>query len=96
MLPLDDPRWQSFQGGYRVTYDASVALRKLLADGPSDELWAEFFDELHHQNDVDQASYAAVPWLVEFIRRSPQLDWNALRLVALIELRRAEGVDSEG
>jgi hypothetical protein len=67
-----------------------VALRKLLEDGPSEELWAEFYDELHHQGDVDQASYAAVPWLIEFIRRSPKLDWNALGLVAFIELQRTE------
>jgi hypothetical protein len=90
VLPLDDPRWRSFQGGYGVEYDASAALRRLLAEGPSEELWAEFYDELHHQGDVDQASYAAVPWLVEFIRRSPTLDWNALALIAIIELERAE------
>jgi hypothetical protein len=90
VLPLDDPLWRSFQGGYLAQYDASPALRKLFADGPSEELWAEFYDELHHQGDVDQSSYAAVPWLVEFIRRSPKLDGNALSLVAIIELQRAE------
>lgn len=88
MLPLDDPRWQSYLGGYRVPYDASPAIRRLLNDGPSEELWAELFDELHHQGDVDQASYAALPWLVEYVRRSLKLDWNALSLIALIELER--------
>jgi hypothetical protein len=88
MLPLDDPRWQSYKGGYRVPYDASRGLRRLLTDGPCKELWEELWNNLHHQGDLHQASYAALPWLVEFIRRSPKLDWNAVALVALIELER--------
>ncbi len=88
MLPLDDPRWQTYKGGYRVAYDATEALQQLLADRASDELWGELCGELEHQGDVDQASYAAVPWLVEFLRRSPKLDWNALELIAAIELDR--------
>lgn len=88
MLPLDDARWQSYMGGYRVPYDASSALRRLLAGGASDELWEELWSGLHHQGDVHQASYAAVPWLVEFVRRSPQIDWNALALIATIDLAR--------
>jgi hypothetical protein len=64
MLPLDDPRWRSYKGGYQAPYDASPGLRRLLADGPDEELWEEFWNELHHQGDVNQASYAAVPWLV--------------------------------
>src|SRR5690242_539660 len=88
MLPLDDARWQSYMGGYRMAYDASPALRRLLADGPNEELWEEFWTELHHQGDVHQASYAAVPWLAEFVRRSTRIDWNALALIAVIELAR--------
>jgi hypothetical protein len=88
LLPLDDLGWNSFKGGYRVEYNAAPALRRLLEDGPSDELWEELFNELHHQGDVDQASFAVVPWLVEYIRRSPKVDWNALALIAVIELER--------
>src|SRR5258707_118280 len=88
MLPLDDRRWQTYKGGYRVAYDASPGLRRLLANGPDEELWEEFWTELHHQGDVHQASYAAVPWFVEFVRRSSKIDWNALALVATIELER--------
>jgi hypothetical protein len=88
MLPLDDPRWQSYKGGYRVLYDASPGLRRLFADGPDEQLWEEFSTELHHQGDLHQASYAAVPWLVEFVRRSAKIDWNALALIATIDLER--------
>lgn len=95
MLPLDDPLWQSLKGGYRVLYDASPGLRRLLDDGPEDELWEEFWTELHHQGKVHQASYAAVPWLVESVRRSPKIDWNALALVATIELERGQHSNPE-
>lgn len=88
MLPLDDARWQSYKGGYRVPYDASPALGRLLANGADEALWEELWNELHHQGDLHQASYAAVPWLVEFIRCSAKLDWNAVALVATIELER--------
>ncbi len=88
MLPLDDTRWSSYLGGYRVPYDASVGLRSLLAGEPPNPIWEEFWNELHHQGDVHQASYAAVPWLIEFIRRSLKLDWNPVGLVATIELQR--------
>jgi hypothetical protein len=88
MLALDDPRWQSYRGGYRSVYDASTALRLLVSGKATPELWQEFWKELHHQGDVDEASYAAVPWLVDFIRRSPKLNWNALALIAVIELER--------
>ena len=97
MLPLNDSRWRTYPGGYRVPYDASSALRQLLDDGATQELWEELWNELHHQDDVDQVSYAAVPWLVEFTRRSLKLDWNALALVAVIELARPfnPGVQTE-
>jgi hypothetical protein len=60
----------------------------LFRDGPSEDLWDELWNELHHQGDLHQASYAAVPWLIEFNRRSHKLDWNALALIAKIELER--------
>jgi len=88
MLPLDDPRWSTYEGGYRVPYDASVPLRKLFEVGASDELWDELWQELHHQGDVGPASFAAVPWLLEFIRGSGKMDWNAFGLIAVIELER--------
>jgi hypothetical protein len=90
MLPFDDPRWQSYLGAYRLPFDASPLVRRLLFEGASEELWDELWGELHHQGNVDQASYASVPWLVEFVRRSPKLDWNALSLIATIEWEREQ------
>ncbi len=88
MLPLDDPRWQSYTGGYRTPFDASALLRQLFDRGASPELWDELWLQLHHQGDVGTASFAAVPWLLESARRSPELDWNAFGLIAVIELER--------
>jgi hypothetical protein len=88
MLPLDDPRWKTLTGGYQVPYDASGPLHKLFERGGSKELWDELWQELHHQGDLGTASYAAVPHLLEFARRSPRLDWNVFGLIAVIELER--------
>jgi len=88
MLPLDDPRWQTFTGGYRVPYDASAPLRRLFEQGASPELLDELCQELEHQGDVGPASFAAVPWLLEYARRQPKLDWQAFALIAVVELER--------
>ena len=88
MLPLNDPRWKTLTGGYLVPYDVSVPLHKLFERGESKELWHELWQELHHQGDVGPASYAAVPHLLEFARRSLRLDWNVFGLIAVIELAR--------
>lgn len=88
MLPLDDPRWQKFSGGYGTAYDAAPVLKLVLAHESAEAAWQVLWEELHHQDTVGQASFAAVPWLVESVRRSAKLDWNALALIAVIELAR--------
>ena len=54
MLSLDDPKWKEFEGGYRTQYDASIALRSLEQASTSKEIesiFAELWEELHHQGD---------------------------------------------
>lgn len=87
-LPLDDPHWQTLHGGYRAKFDASIPLRTLIDSGSTPELWATLWDELHHQGDVDQASYAAVPWLAIYTAQQPRIEWDPLALIATIELCR--------
>lgn len=86
MPELDDPKWSHLEGGYRKPYDASQALKRLAA-GEGDA-WAELWENLHHQGDVGEASYAAVPHLVRIAGASAQRDWNVYALVALIEIER--------
>src|SRR5262245_27344746 len=84
-MDLDDPRWDGLLGGYRVPYDPRDALRSLEQGENVDAAWDELWQELHHQGDIGEASYAAVPHLVRIhaIRRRP--DWNTYALVATIE-----------
>lgn len=84
-MPLDDERWRQLNGAYRVAYDPSVA-PKMLETGV--DVWGELWDHLHHQGDVDVASYAAVPHLVRIAQSASRRDWNVYALVALIEAER--------
>lgn len=85
MLSLEDKKWQELQAGYRIPYDASIALRSL-EDG--DDVWDELWDELHHQGDVGIASYAVVPQLVRIASGETERDENFYGLLSTIEVAR--------
>jgi hypothetical protein len=85
LIPLDDPRWKELEGGYKVRYDASIPLSRLER---GEEVWDELWQELHHQGDVGEASYAAVPQLVRIAKDLPSRDWNFYSLVSVIEIER--------
>jgi hypothetical protein len=85
MLTLEDTRWKTLQGGYRIPFDASVPLRRL---EEGEDVWKELWEELHHQGDVGEASYAAVPQLVRIASARERRDWHFYGLVALIEVER--------
>jgi len=53
-----------------------------------EQAWSELWDGLHHQGDVDTASYAAVPHLVRIHRRRDVPDWNTYALLGAIERQR--------
>ena len=92
MIKLDDPIWNTFIGGYRTPYNASARLQQLESGSDNtDEIWEEFWNELHHQGDVDIASYAVVPQLVRISIARNLLDWNVFALVATIEECRVFG-----
>lgn len=85
MVPLTDLRWKALKGGYKVPYDASAPLARLEA---GDDVWEELWQELHHQGDVGEASYASVPHLVRICAALPSRDWNVYALVSTIEVER--------
>jgi hypothetical protein len=86
MLKLDDPVWETLLGGYRTPYNASTRLHELESGaGDVEEIWEEFWNELHHQGDIDMASYAVVPHLARICIARSLLDWNIFALVATIE-----------
>jgi hypothetical protein len=90
-MEFDDPRWSGLLGGYRVPYDPRKALLALERGGETDGIWEELWNELHHQGDVGEASYAAVPHLVRIHAARGQANWNTYALVATIEDARRNG-----
>jgi|ERR1700757_2629220 hypothetical protein len=90
MLSFDDERWNNLTGGYKTLFDPRPSLRKLDTQQDIAAAWEELWEELHHQGDVGDASYAAVPELVRIHRGQRVADWNLYAIVAIIELARTE------
>ena len=95
MLAMNDPIWETLQGGYRVPYDPRPALRRLEQGEVAEQAWTELWNELHHQGDVDLASFAAVPHLVRIYRESDRRDGNFYHLIATIEMERDRGTNPD-
>jgi hypothetical protein len=91
MLTLDDSRWGDLTGGYRMKCDPRPLLAKLENSLDTEGTWHALWDDLHHQGDVGEASYAAVPHLVRIYRNHGMPDWNTYAIVAVIELARNKG-----
>ncbi|WP_315782365.1 MULTISPECIES: hypothetical protein [unclassified Bradyrhizobium] len=85
-LDLSEERWTSLHGGYRVPYDPRLALQRLERGDAS--AWDELWNELHHQGDIGEASFAAVPGLVRIHERRSVADWQTYAIIATIELAR--------
>ena len=88
MLSFDDTRWMTLKGGYHISYDPRPALLRLEDEKSVAVAWKELWNELHHQGDIDNASYAAVPHLVRIYGTKPKIDWNFYAMVSIIELER--------
>jgi len=81
---VDDGRWAELCGGYRTPYDPRGAISRL-SGGDTKAAWAELWQELYHQGDVGEASYAAVPLLANMHEARGIADWNAYAIAATIE-----------
>jgi hypothetical protein len=88
---MNDDRWTGLKGGYRMEYDPRPVLAQLRSGHHEDAAWDELWNELHHQGDVGEASYAAVPELVRIYKDRRVVHWQTYALVARIELQRTEG-----
>jgi hypothetical protein len=88
MITFDDRRWEHLKGGYKTPCDPRPVLRRLEAGGNGRAEWDQLCDELHHQGDVGEASYASVPHLVRMQAQSRTVDWNLYALVSTIEIER--------
>jgi hypothetical protein len=82
LLPLDDPRWKTYRGGYnRETFDSISLIRELQRSGFTESFWEKVWEDLHHQGDVGEASYAIIPYLVEY--RVPFQSWTSSCFILL-------------
>ncbi|WP_018971981.1 hypothetical protein [Rudaea cellulosilytica] len=91
LLSLSDPRWAYYRGGYnRAVLDVVSFLTKLQSGVISERDWAILWDDLHHQGDVGEASYAVVPYLVEYARAAKVIEWHVFGFTAVVELERTE------
>ena len=88
LLPLDDPQWATYRSGYREPYDTVALLLRLTSEGATAEFWEEVWSELHHQKDLGEASYAVVPYLVNYQRKQQELDARLFQFVCMVELQR--------
>jgi hypothetical protein len=95
MLRLTDKRWTKLMGGYRTAFDPRPSLHNLESNVHVQEAWHELWEQLHHQGDVGEASYAVVPHLVRIHSERRLDDWNVYALVSVIELARGKGKNPE-
>jgi hypothetical protein len=93
MLSFDDNRWNDLTGGYRMKCDPRPLLAQLENEQSRDTAWRDLWEELHHQGDVGESSYASVPHLVGIHRKGFLDAWNTYAIVAIIELARGEGTN---
>ena len=75
--------------------DPRPLVQKLESEHYNQEAWNELWDELHHQGDVGDASYAAVPLIVDSHRKRGTPDWNPYAIVSVIDLARTRSDNPE-
>jgi hypothetical protein len=90
MFSLNDERWNHLTGGYKTPFDPRAPLAKLENQRDTTTAWQELWDELHHQGDVGDASYAAIPELIRIHRNRGITEWDIYAITAIIELARTE------
>jgi hypothetical protein len=86
-MEWDDNRWLELNGGYGTPYDPRGAIRKL-ANGDVAAAWEELWQELYHQGDVGEVSYAAISKLVDEHEARGARDWNTYAFAATVEVAR--------
>jgi hypothetical protein len=90
LMPLDDSRWATYSGGYRLPYNIVPLIHRLNSEGTSRGFWEVVWSELHHQGDVGEASYALVPYLVDHQSRRQELDEQLFQFCVIVELQQPE------
>lgn len=88
MLSFEDHGEQKLLGGYRTAFDPRPALQNLESNVHVKDAWHELWEGLHHQGNVGEASYAAVPHLVQIHCERGEDDWNIHSRSALTHIHK--------
>jgi hypothetical protein len=90
LLALDDPLWAELQHAYGSAGDIPGLLSQILGGTAAEEqVWFKLWSALAHQGDVYQASFAAVPHIVEAIAAAPErTTFNHFGFVSWVEICR--------
>src|SRR5271170_4462403 len=88
MCNMEDDRWTALQGGYRMPFDPRPLLKQLEVSPNAADVWSRLSEELYHQGDVGEASYAAIPQIVRICLSKEVFPWQLFALVAYIDLAR--------
>jgi hypothetical protein len=94
VLNLDSPRWSELRHAYGSARNIPVLLRALqslpAASGDA-EPWFTLWSALAHQGDIFDASFAAVPHVVEAMARDPlKADSSYLQFPSWVEICRVK------
>jgi hypothetical protein len=84
MLNFDDKIWNKIKGGYKELFDPRDIITQLENDPESKEAWETIWEELHHQGDIGEASYAIIPFLIDIHKRKHFKDWQIYSYISLI------------
>ncbi|WP_283177901.1 hypothetical protein [Gemmobacter sp. 24YEA27] len=97
MLPLESAHWAKLSDAYGSAADVPNLLHRLaVSPGPSEpkseEIWEQLWSRLCHQDDVYDASYAALPHIVRIgCEVEGPIDFGFYLLPVSIELSRWRG-----
>ena len=97
MLDLESNRWSELQHAYGEASDIPDMLRKLSSYPPhknyESEPYFSLWSALCHQDDVYEASYAAVPHIIKLLADNPaKAHWDFFLLPTCIEISRYRGM----
>ncbi len=72
------------KGGYKIPYNPVPTLQQIDKGINLARCWEELWNELHHQGDIGEASYASLVKLVELQQKVVTPDWNFYTLTLTI------------
>ena len=87
-MDLNNQVWSTLEGGYRIPYDASYALKELKSTSDPkiiNLILRGLWENLHHQGDVGTASYLSSISLIDICIDKKSLGWKYIGLCLVIE-----------